>query len=68
MNNECRCGSGKQHRNAYDGYGIYLCKVCDECENKKLSAYRSDIMDRYDADEPIDSDYSDGSDGYREWN
>jgi hypothetical protein len=54
--NNCLCGSGKHHRNLYDGYGIYLCKVCDDCERKKLNIYRSDIMERYDADELIESD------------
>lgn len=54
--NRCGCGSGKHHRNAYDGYGIYLCKVCDDCEKRKLNSYRSDIMERYDADEDIEPD------------
>jgi len=53
----CNCGSNKLHRSLYDGYGIYLCKVCDDCEKKKLNNYRSDIMDRYDTDEDIDSDW-----------
>lgn len=55
--NRCKCGSGKYHRNLYDGYGIYLCKACDECENRKLNSYRSDIMDRYETDENIESDW-----------
>jgi ribosomal protein L37AE/L43A len=54
--NRCQCGSGKYHRNAYDGYGIYLCKVCDDCEKKKINTYRSDIFECYDCDEPIESD------------
>jgi hypothetical protein len=54
--NNCSCGSGKHHHNLYDGYGIYLCKACDACEQRKLNAYRDDIMERYDADEDIDSD------------
>jgi len=58
--NRCHCGSGKYHRNLYDGYGIYLCKACDECENRKLNSYRSDIMDRYDTDEDIEPDDWDG--------
>jgi hypothetical protein len=52
----CTCGSEKHHRNLYDGYGIYLCKVCDDCEHNKLNNYRSDIMDRYDTCENIESD------------
>ena len=58
--NRCHCGSGKYHRNLYDGYGIYLCKACDECENRKLNSYRSDIMDRYDTEEDIEPDDWDG--------
>ena len=51
---DCACGSGKRFRNLYDGYDIYLCKVCDDCEEEKRSKYRPDIFERYDADEPID--------------
>jgi hypothetical protein len=40
----------------YDGYGIPLALVCYKCESQKLSKYRSDIMDRYNADEDIDGD------------
>ena len=58
--NQCLCGSGKQHHETYDGYGIYLCKVCDDCENLKMSNYRSDINERYDCDEQIESDDWDG--------
>jgi hypothetical protein len=50
----CTCGSNKRFRNLYDGYGIYLCKVCDDCEDEKRSKYRPDIFERYDADEDID--------------
>lgn len=39
-----------------DGYGIPLCRVCEDCEGEKLSHYRPDIMSRYDADEDIDGD------------
>ena len=41
---------------AYDGYGIELCRVCEKCEEIKLSRYRSDIMERYECDEPIESE------------
>jgi len=50
----CTCGSGLTRRRLYDGYGIFLCYACDACEPLKLSTYRSDIMERYDADEPIE--------------
>ncbi len=56
MEKQCTCGSGKHHRNLYDGYGIYLCKVCDDCEQAKLNNYRSDIMDRYDTYEDVEPD------------
>ena len=52
----CSCGSGEQSYWLRDGYGIELCKVCDKCEKEKLSHYRSDIMERYDCDEPIEED------------
>lgn len=50
----CDCGSKKRFRNLYDGYNIFLCKVCDKCEEEKKSKYRSDIFERYDCDEDID--------------
>lgn len=52
----CDCGSGKRFRNLYDGYGIYLCKVCSSCEEDKSSKFRDDIFDTYDCDEDIDPD------------
>jgi len=50
----CPCGSGEARREARDGYGIFLTFVCDACEKKKMREFRPDIMQRYDADEPID--------------
>lgn len=52
----CDCGSGKRFRNLYDGYDIFLCKVCDSCEKEKKSKYREDIFERYDCEENIDGD------------
>lgn len=52
----CMCGSKLRKHALYDGYGIFLTYACDECEKKKLSEFRSDIMERYDCDEPIESD------------
>lgn len=57
MSNECTCGSGENAEAIYDGYGIYLCRVCDFCRDEKLSKYRSSIFERYDCDEDIDDDY-----------
>ena len=28
----------------YDAQGIYLCRVCDECRDDKLSRYRPEIL------------------------
>ena len=28
----------------YDARGIPLCKVCDRCEDAKLSKYRDDVL------------------------
>ena len=55
--NECTCESGLDSRPIYDGYGIYLCRVCDTCEEEKLSRYRRDIFTCYTCDESIDGDY-----------
>jgi len=52
----CPCGSGDVPHKLYDGHGIYLTFACYKCEKEKLSRYRSDIMERYDCDEPIDED------------
>lgn len=54
---ECSCGSGLERFERKDGYGIFLCFVCDKCEEEKMSHYRDDIMERYDTDEQIEEDY-----------
>jgi len=51
---DCSCGSGKDSWVEYDGYGIYMCRVCDSCVEKKLKGFRSDIFDKYECDEPIE--------------
>tara|TARA_R110001583_G_scaffold182357_2_gene340092 strand:+ start:1138 stop:1365 length:228 start_codon:yes stop_codon:yes gene_type:complete len=41
----------------YDGRGIYLTRVCPECEEAKMSQYRPEILRYYtqaDVDEPIE--------------
>jgi hypothetical protein len=53
----CDCGSGKESWWAKDGQGIPLCRVCEDCEKKKLGKYRPEILEYYtqeDVDEPID--------------
>ena len=54
----CPCGSGETAREAYDARGIYLCKVCDACEKRKLAGYRPAVLNdpNYPADEPIDEE------------
>ena len=55
-NNECSCGSGHQPYPIYDGYGIFLGYVCEDCEDDYVKKFRKDIFENYDCDEPIDSD------------
>jgi hypothetical protein len=50
----CDCGSNKFRYPLRDGYGIFLCYVCDKCRKNKLRRYREDIMERYECDEPIE--------------
>lgn len=52
----CNCGSEKISYWVNDGYGIPLCKVCEDCEAEKLKGYRSDIMECYECDELIEAD------------
>lgn len=40
----------------FDGRGIFLTYVCDKCERAKMAEFRADILDLYDADEPIEGD------------
>jgi hypothetical protein len=53
---ECNCGSKQYSYWLLDGHGIPLCKVCDKCKPQKLKRYRTDILDSYEADEPINPD------------
>jgi hypothetical protein len=50
----CPCGSGLPRTAREDGYGIFLCYTCKKCDKAKMAKYRSDIMEHYDADEPIE--------------
>tara|TARA_R110002012_G_scaffold303659_1_gene505532 strand:+ start:454 stop:678 length:225 start_codon:yes stop_codon:yes gene_type:complete len=41
----------------YDAQGIYLCRVCEDCERVKLAEFRPEILKGYnqaDVDEPIE--------------
>jgi hypothetical protein len=54
--NACGCGSGLAREAHHDARGIFLCYACAECEQEKLSHYRSDVLTDPDywADEPIE--------------
>jgi hypothetical protein len=54
----CICGSGKPSRNLYDARGIYVSKVCDDCEQRVKAGYRPDVFTNpaYETDEPIDEE------------
>jgi hypothetical protein len=41
----------------YDGYGIYLTRVCEKCEREKMAKFRQDIRTAYDTDDQIEADY-----------
>ena len=52
----CPCGSGKDSNWQLDGYGIPLCRTCDDCHAGKMAGYRRDIHEHYETDEPIEPD------------
>jgi hypothetical protein len=54
---KCRC-ENNEGRWISDGYGIPLAVVCDSCEAQVLAGFRSDIMERYECDEPIEPEDS----------
>ena len=52
------CETGMSHP-VYDAQRIYLCRVCSECEEAKLSRYRPEILtgyDQSDVNEPIEAE------------
>ena len=52
--NKCECGSGYEQYPLLDGYGIFLCYACLQCEEEKLLKYRPDIMEHYECDETLE--------------
>lgn len=52
----CPCGSSERPEAQLDGHGIFLCFTCSECEEEKMSHWRDDIHERYEADEPIEAE------------
>ena len=55
----CPCGSGLAPWDLCDARGIYVAKVCDDCEDSKRKGYRDDIFtdSNYWASEQIESDW-----------
>ena len=53
---ECPCGSGLWPDQQYDGYNIFLCYTCEQCEKAKMARYRPDIHTHYECDEPIEEE------------
>ena len=53
----CPCGSNEPCWEERDGYGIFMCFVCDKCREEKLSHFRDDIFTQYETDEQIEEDY-----------
>lgn len=51
---KCSCGSGKEAPQHLDGHGIFLTYACEDCWPRKLKGFRPDILEAYEADEPID--------------
>ena len=53
-----KCAPGGPNRDEseelYDGYGIYLTRVCPACREEAMSHYRSDIFEQYETDEQIE--------------
>lgn len=54
--NLCRCGSGLEGRPLYDARMIYCGRVCNRCEEEKMSEFRPEIFTDpgYYADEDIE--------------
>ncbi len=54
----CSCGSGAARSAQYDARGIFLRYTCEDCHDRKMAGYRSDVLTdpAYWTDEPIDAD------------
>ena len=52
----CPCDSGLPSWWAKDARGIELCRVCEKCEDEKLSGYRPEVLvnPHYQFDEAIE--------------
>jgi hypothetical protein len=54
----CNCGSGELREAFYDARGIFLTYGCDHCKERKLAAFRPEVLtdSDYEHDEPIDEE------------
>lgn len=53
--NECSCGSGNSKYALYDAQRIFVCYVCETCEDVKRAKYNPTIFTDYsEVEEPID--------------
>jgi hypothetical protein len=54
----CICGSGKFSEKLFDARGIYVSRVCEDCEETVKARYRPGIFEDsgYDCDEQIYED------------
>lgn len=57
-NRLCRCGSLKYPYELRDARGIFVSRVCFDCESEVRSRYRPEIFEdmNYEANEPIEPD------------
>ena len=55
----CDCGSGEYPYAIIDAQGIYVCRACYVCEDRKISGYRSEIFTNpnYATTERIEEDF-----------
>jgi hypothetical protein len=58
MERPCVCGSNKSSWPLHDARGIYVSRVCEDCETKVKDRYRPEIFvdSSYQCDEAIDED------------
>ena len=54
----CNCGSRKESWDIYDARGIFLTRVCENCEETKMKSYRKDVLEDpdYECNEEIEED------------
>lgn len=54
----CHCGSEKYSYELYDAKGIYVSRVCEDCEEEVKAGFRPEIFEdsNYYTEEPVDND------------